>query len=88
MIAIYPGSFDPITLGHLDIIERCAFTQKMTGFVNHKGSCQVLVMPTEKTDKPQVCASLIALAITRGCYALVNPMLKYCLTINMANAIR
>jgi pantetheine-phosphate adenylyltransferase len=25
MIAIYPGSFDPITLGHLDIIERgCA----------------------------------------------------------------
>ncbi|MGJ3248221.1 MAG: pantetheine-phosphate adenylyltransferase [Elainellaceae cyanobacterium] len=22
MIAIYPGSFDPITLGHLDIIER------------------------------------------------------------------
>ena len=21
-IAIYPGSFDPITLGHLDIIER------------------------------------------------------------------
>ncbi len=24
MIAIYPGSFDPITLGHLDIIERSA----------------------------------------------------------------
>ena len=23
-IAIYPGSFDPITLGHLDIIERAA----------------------------------------------------------------
>ena len=22
MIAIYPGSFDPITLGHVDIIER------------------------------------------------------------------
>ncbi len=22
MIAIYPGSFDPITLGHLDVIER------------------------------------------------------------------
>ncbi len=24
MIAVYPGSFDPITLGHLDIIERGA----------------------------------------------------------------
>ncbi|MFO0142205.1 MAG: adenylyltransferase/cytidyltransferase family protein, partial [Aphanizomenon sp.] len=22
MIAIYPGSFDPITLGHLDLIRR------------------------------------------------------------------
>ena len=24
MIAIYPGSFDPVTLGHLDIIRRSA----------------------------------------------------------------
>ena len=24
MIAIYPGSFDPITLGHIDLIERAA----------------------------------------------------------------
>ncbi len=24
MIAVYPGSFDPVTLGHLDIIERSA----------------------------------------------------------------
>ena len=23
-IAVYPGSFDPVTLGHLDIIERSA----------------------------------------------------------------
>lgn len=23
MIAVYPGSFDPITKGHIDIIERC-----------------------------------------------------------------
>ena len=23
-IAVYPGSFDPITIGHLDIIERVA----------------------------------------------------------------
>lgn len=24
MIVIYPGSFDPVTYGHLDIIDRCA----------------------------------------------------------------
>ncbi len=24
MIVIYPGSFDPVTYGHIDIIERCA----------------------------------------------------------------
>lgn len=24
MIAVYPGSFDPVTNGHLDIIERCS----------------------------------------------------------------
>ena len=23
-IAIYPGSFDPVTLGHLDVIERAS----------------------------------------------------------------
>lgn len=23
-LAVYPGSFDPVTLGHVDIIERCA----------------------------------------------------------------
>lgn len=26
MIAIYPGSFDPVTNGHIDIIKRCAST--------------------------------------------------------------
>lgn len=30
MIAVYPGSFDPITLGHLDIIERgCKLFEKV-----------------------------------------------------------
>lgn len=29
-IAIYPGSFDPVTLGHLDIIKRAA--ARLTGY--------------------------------------------------------
>ncbi len=37
MIAIYPGSFDPVTLGHLDIIERGSrlFTQVVVAVVRN-----------------------------------------------------
>ncbi|NEP00528.1 MAG: pantetheine-phosphate adenylyltransferase [Symploca sp. SIO2E9] len=41
MIAIYPGSFDPITLGHLDIIERgCKLFERVVVAVlrNHEKS--------------------------------------------------
>lgn len=36
-IAIYPGSFDPVTLGHLDIIKRSAeiFDQVIIGVLNN-----------------------------------------------------
>ena len=40
MRAIYPGSFDPLTLGHLDIIRRAS-----------KIFDQVLVLISENTDK-------------------------------------
>ena len=37
--AIYPGSFDPVTLGHLDIIERAAKTvdELIVGVLNNGG---------------------------------------------------
>ncbi len=37
-IAVYPGSFDPITNGHLDIIERAAgvFDEVIVGVLNNK----------------------------------------------------
>lgn len=37
--AIYPGSFDPVTFGHLDIIERAAamFDVLIVGVLNNKG---------------------------------------------------
>ena len=36
--AIYPGSFDPVTLGHLDIIERTSkmFDRVIIGVLNNK----------------------------------------------------
>ena len=35
-IAVYPGSFDPVTLGHLDIIRRSAaiFDHVIVGVLN------------------------------------------------------
>ena len=36
-IAVYPGSFDPVTLGHLDIIRRSAaiFDHVIVGVLNN-----------------------------------------------------
>lgn len=37
-IAVYPGSFDPVTLGHLDIIKRTAsmFDKVIIGVLNNR----------------------------------------------------
>lgn len=39
--AIYPGSFDPVTLGHLDIIRRSAlmFDELVVGVLNNTSKC-------------------------------------------------
>ncbi|MDO5717511.1 MAG: pantetheine-phosphate adenylyltransferase [Tissierellia bacterium] len=59
MIAIYPGSFDPITYGHLDIISRCAskFDKVIVAVLNNKNKNVVfsiedrVAMIKELTDK-------------------------------------
>ena len=37
-IAVYPGSFDPVTLGHYDIIERTSkiFDKVILGVLNNR----------------------------------------------------
>ncbi len=55
-IAIYPGSFDPVTLGHLDIIERaCRQFDRLVVAVMHNGnkkpmfSCEERIAMLRKT---------------------------------------
>ncbi len=38
MVVIYPGSFDPVTYGHLDIIDRCSkkFDKVIVSVLNNK----------------------------------------------------
>lgn len=53
-LAIYPGSFDPITLGHLDVIERaCALFDRITVAVAASETKQPLFSVTERCEMIQ-----------------------------------
>ncbi|MBE9124994.1 pantetheine-phosphate adenylyltransferase [Coleofasciculus sp. LEGE 07081] len=56
MIAIYPGSFDPITLGHLDIIERgCRLFEKVIVAVLRNPSKSPLFPIQQRIEQIRVC---------------------------------
>lgn len=58
-IALYPGSFDPITLGHVDIIERLAdFYQELVVLVANSAAKNQLFSASER-------AGLIKESLTR-----------------------
>lgn len=49
--AIYPGSFDPVTLGHLDIIERAAaLFDHLVVVVMHNQNKRPAFTPAERAD--------------------------------------
>ncbi len=61
MIAIYPGSFDPITLGHIDIIERGAkLFDKVIVAVLSNTNKQPLFTVNERIEQITECTNHIA----------------------------
>ena len=50
--AIYPGSFDPITYGHLDIIDRCSkiYDKLMVGVIKDNNNKKFLFDEFERKD--------------------------------------
>ena len=61
MIAIYPGSFDPITLGHIDIIERGAkLFEKVIVAVLSNSSKQPLFTVEKRIEQITECTQHIA----------------------------
>lgn len=46
MVVIYPGSFDPVTYGHLDIIARCAkkFDKIIVSVLNNKSKTNLFTL--------------------------------------------
>ena len=72
-IAIYPGSFDPVTRGHLDIIKRAAaqfdklivcvmVNSEKQGLFSHEDRVRLLRKVTEGLDNVEVDASDMLLA--------------------------
>jgi pantetheine-phosphate adenylyltransferase len=49
-IAIYPGSFDPVTYGHLDLIKRAAkiFDKVIVAVVREKGTTKQMLFSSEE----------------------------------------
>lgn len=57
-IAIYPGSFDPVTLGHLDIIERAAKVfDELIVCVMHNSNKAPMFTPEERCEQIAACTA-------------------------------
>jgi len=55
-IALYPGSFDPVTLGHLDIIQRGAkvFDRLIVAVLHNSGKSQPLFTVEERVEARKI----------------------------------
>ncbi len=57
-LAIYPGSFDPITLGHLNIIRRASHCfDKLVVCVMYNSSKSGIFLPEERVELIQRCVA-------------------------------
>lgn len=58
--AVYPGSFDPVTLGHLDIIERTSkmFDRVIIGVLNNKSKSPLFSVEERVNMLKEVTAGL------------------------------
>ncbi len=58
MIGIYPGSFDPITYGHIDIIERASrLCEQLIIVIMPNDTKESLFTPQERLDMIEHCVS-------------------------------
>lgn len=86
MVVIYPGSFDPVTYGHLDIIDRCSkkFGKVIVSVLSNKSKnntftvqerVELLEKVLEKYDNIEVdtfSGLLIDYANDKGCTTMIR----------------
>ncbi|MBV7295196.1 pantetheine-phosphate adenylyltransferase [Corynebacterium sp. TAE3-ERU12] len=54
--ACFPGSFDPLTMGHLDVVERsCSLFDKVTILVTHNPNKKGMFSPEERMQLIRDC---------------------------------
>jgi pantetheine-phosphate adenylyltransferase len=75
-IAVYPGSFDPVTLGHLDIIQRAAkqFDRLIVAVLNNPNKRPLFTVEERMELLRQVTAGMTNIEIDRFHDLLVNFM--------------
>lgn len=58
--AVYPGSFDPVTLGHLDIIKRASeiFDEVIVGVLNNSAKKPLFTVEERVEMLREVCADI------------------------------
>ena len=66
--AVYPGSFDPVTLGHYDIIERTAkmVDKLIIGVLNNKAKCP-LFSAQERVNMLKEVTSSMRISLSGDC---------------------
>lgn len=86
MVVIYPGSFDPVTYGHLDIIDRCSkkFDKVIVSVLNNTSKknmftieerVELLEKVLEKYDNVEIdtfSGLLVDYAREKGCTTMVR----------------
>ena len=70
--AIYPGSFDPVTLGHLDIIQRLV-PNRLASSLTHSHSSMAPGESRPSSATYTLC-DLVLCLVTQSCPTLCNPM--------------
>lgn len=72
--AIYPGSFDPITFGHIDIIERASkiFDRLVVGVLNNQSKQPLFTVDERVSMLKTVTKNLPNVEITSFCGLLVD----------------
>lgn len=85
-VAVYPGSFDPMTLGHLELVERAAsvFDKVVVGIGRHPSKRGYFSVP-ERVDLVRACIASIPNADVQAFDGLV---VEYCRKIGARILVR